>query len=95
LASGGYPGKYETNLPIHGLNQTADPDDLQVFHAGTATGASGELVTAGGRVLGVTAAAATLEDALEKCYGTIDKISWQGMQYRRDIGRFREFAAGK
>jgi phosphoribosylamine-glycine ligase len=45
--------------------------------------------------LGVTASAATLEDALEKCYGTIDKISWQGMQYRRDIGRFREFAAGK
>jgi phosphoribosylamine--glycine ligase len=95
LASGGYPGKYEINLPIHGLNQTSDADDLQLFHAGTATSPSGELVTAGGRVLGVTAAAATLEDALEKCYGTIDKISWQGMQYRRDIGRFREFAAGK
>jgi len=95
LASGGYPGKYEINLPIHGLNQTPDADDLQVFHAGTAVGPSGELVTAGGRVLGVTAAAATLEDALEKCYGTIDKISWPGMQYRRDIGRFREFAAGK
>ena len=48
------------------------------------------LVTSGGRVLGVTAAEATLEQALANCYGAIDKIEWQGMQYRRDIGRFSE-----
>jgi phosphoribosylamine--glycine ligase len=95
LASGGYPGKYEINLPIRGLDQIPLADDFQVFHAGTAVSASGELVTAGGRVLGVTAAAGTLEDALEKCYRAIDNISWNGMQYRRDIGRFRESAARK
>ncbi|HEV7681770.1 MAG TPA: phosphoribosylamine--glycine ligase [Pyrinomonadaceae bacterium] len=86
LASAGYPGSYETGVPIAGLNQTA-ADDLQIFHAGTSK--SGDaFITAGGRVLGITAAAATLEQALARCYDAVDKIEWKGMQYRRDIGRF-------
>lgn len=95
LASGGYPGKYDSNLPIQGLDLVPPASDLQVFHAGTAMTAAGEFVTAGGRVLGVTTTGARLEDALQKCYGAIEKINWTGMQYRRDIGRFQEFAAGK
>lgn len=93
LASCGYPGTYKSDIPIRGLNQTAAAD-LEIFHAGTAVSAAGELVTSGGRVLGVTAKAATLNGALDKCYGAIAKISWTGMQYRRDIGRFAESASG-
>jgi phosphoribosylamine--glycine ligase len=86
LASAGYPGHYETGVPIAGSNQAA-AGDLQIFHAGTAKSSDG-FTTAGGRVLGVTAAAVTLEQALAKCYGAVEKIQWPGMQYRRDIGRF-------
>jgi phosphoribosylamine--glycine ligase len=91
LASAGYPGAYETGAAIKGLERFPDDDDLQVFHAGTAkTKAGGDFVTAGGRVLGITAAAATLEQALARCYNAIAKITWEGMQYRRDIGQFNE-----
>jgi phosphoribosylamine---glycine ligase len=90
LASGGYPGAYETGKAIGGLDAVAESDDLQIFHAGTARAEGGEFVTAGGRVLGVTAAAQTLDDALNRCYETIAKVSWDGMQYRRDIGQFNE-----
>src|SRR6185503_15278932 len=90
LASAGYPGAYETGVSIHGLDQILTNNELQIFHAGTSKAAGGGFVTSGGRVLGVTAAAATLEQALVNCYGTIDRIDWQGMQYRRDIGRFSE-----
>jgi phosphoribosylamine--glycine ligase len=90
LASAGYPGQYETGLNIEGLDQITANDNLQIFHAGTSKAASGDFVTAGGRVLGVTAAEATLEKALTSCYGAIDDIGWKGMQYRRDIGRFNE-----
>lgn len=86
LASAGYPGQYETAVPIAGLNQST-PSDLQIFHAGTAKSGDG-FTTAGGRVLGITAAAATLEQALATCFGAVEKIGWKGMQYRRDIGRF-------
>ena len=77
-------------LPIDGLDRVLTNNDLQIFHAGTSKAAGGGFVTSGGRVLGVTAAEATLEQALVNCYGAIDKIEWQGMQYRRDIGRFGE-----
>ena len=70
-----------------GLGDTHEP--IQVFHAGTSKTDKGDYVTAGGRVLGITAAAETLEHALAFCYSAADKISWEGVQYRRDIGRFR------
>jgi phosphoribosylamine--glycine ligase len=88
LASGGYPGAYETGIPLYGLDDV--PNTVHVFHAGTAKPDTGGYVTAGGRVLGVTAAGETLEQALRACYGAAQKISWEGMQYRRDIGRFKE-----
>jgi len=88
LAGAGYPGPYETGIAIDGLDRIASGDELQIFHAGTAKADRDGFVTSGGRVLGVTATAPTLEKALASCYGAIDKIEWQGMQYRRDIGRF-------
>src|SRR6266702_2322988 len=91
-ASGGYPGKYVSGLPISGLDSVQDPD-VVVFHSGTAT-KDGAIVTAGGRVLGVTAVsgasldrtASALQDALSKAYGALRGISFEGMQFRRDIG---------
>lgn len=88
LASGGYPGAYETGLQITGLQQAGSDGTVEIFHAGTSKNDSGEYVTAGGRVFGVTAAAETLDEALRLCYGAVGQISWEGMQYRRDIGRF-------
>jgi len=88
LASEGYPGSYKTGVDINGLDQVAMSNELQVFHAGTSRAAGGELVTSGGRVLGVTAAATTLDEALSNCYDAIGKLGWVGMQFRRDIGRF-------
>ena len=84
LASEGYPGKYESGRVITGEENV--PDDVHFFHAGTKLRDDGRLVTAGGRVLAVTAAGDTLRDALAKVYGAIDKIDFDGMQYRRDIG---------
>ena len=89
LASAGYPGNYATGVAIEGLDRIATTNELQVFHAGTAKAESAGFVTAGGRVLGVTAAADTLEQALDNCYDVIRTLDWKGMQYRRDIGRFR------
>jgi phosphoribosylamine--glycine ligase len=82
-ASGGYPGKFKNGFPIHGL-ATKHPG-VEVFHAGTAL-KDGAIVTAGGRVLGVTAADADLRGALKKIYAAIEHIEFEGMVYRRDIG---------
>ncbi|HYJ87575.1 MAG TPA: phosphoribosylamine--glycine ligase [Pyrinomonadaceae bacterium] len=90
LASGGYPGPCEGGLPISGLNSAGD--DVEIFHAGTSKSEGGGFLTAGGRVLGVAGADATLAEALSRCYAAIGRISWPGMQYRRDIGAFREGA---
>lgn len=90
LASGGYPGAYETGFPISGLEGFVGTNDFQVFHAGTSTSALGGVSTSGGRVLGITAAEATLDQALARCYDAIGKIWWEGMQFRRDIGRFKD-----
>jgi phosphoribosylamine--glycine ligase len=88
LASRGYPGKYEKGAAISGLETKGVTDETTVFHAGTAKSGTGATVTAGGRVLGVTAVGVTLGEALKRCYRAIDHISWDGMQYRRDIGQF-------
>src|ERR1051325_178292 len=90
VASGGYPGNYETRKAIVGLDDIVTSSNLQIFHAGTARSEAGQLITSGGRVLGVTAADATLSKALARCYSVAGRISWPGMQYRRDIGRFHD-----
>ncbi len=84
-ASAGYPAGAEKGVVIHGLD-AALPAGVEVFHSGTALNAGGEIVTAGGRVLGVTAVADNLRRALGKAYDALGEISFRGMQYRRDIG---------
>lgn len=83
LASRGYPGTPETGVPIDGL-KPAWPHGIRVFHAGVDR-VAGRWVTAGGRVLGVTARAETLERAREAAYGVVSTIRFEGMHYRRDI----------
>lgn len=84
LASGGYPGSYEKGKVIKGLNDL--DSDIIVFHAGTKF--DGEnIVTNGGRVLGVTALGKTNEEARKKAFENVNKISFEGMQYRKDIGK--------
>lgn len=86
LASGGYPGKYQKGLAITGIEEAEKLDDIIVFHAGTAI-KDGQLVTAGGRVLYVTATGTTLDEALDKAYTAVKLIHFDGMHYRTDIGR--------
>jgi phosphoribosylamine--glycine ligase len=88
IASGGYPGKYPTGLPIRGVDAADARPGVQVFHAGTAT-KNGTLVTAGGRVLGVTAVAESMDAAIAAAYAAVREISFEGMHYRTDIGRRR------
>ncbi|HUZ93294.1 MAG TPA: phosphoribosylamine--glycine ligase [Edaphobacter sp.] len=83
-ASGGYPGKYASGKPIHGIADQAG-NDVVVFHSGTAI-KDGQLVTAGGRVLAITSMAPDLHTALDLAYAQLAKISFEGMQFRRDIG---------
>ena len=85
LASAGYPGKYEKGKEIFGLKKTKGMQDVLVFHAGTAS-KDGRILTNGGRVLGVTATDRSMEMAIQKAYAAVDKIRFQGVQYRRDIG---------
>ena len=86
LASGGYPGKYEKGKVIEGLDELQDMEDVLVFHAGTAK-RDGKLVTDGGRVLGVTALGPDIPRAIERAYEAVAKVHFEGMHYRRDIGR--------
>ncbi|HXM93221.1 MAG TPA: phosphoribosylamine--glycine ligase [Candidatus Dormibacteraeota bacterium] len=85
LASGGYPGKFETGKRIEGLEAAEQVKGVKVFHAGTKSTA-GELVTNGGRVLGVTASGSSLDEALASAYQAASKIRFDGMHYRKDIG---------
>lgn len=85
LCSGGYPGKYENGKPITGLEEVKKMPDVMVFHAGTATDANNRVVTAGGRVLGVTALGDTLADAKARAYEAVAKINFKGIHYRTDI----------
>ncbi len=90
LASGGYPGKYGTGLPIEGLDAAAALPDTLVFHAGTrfrGDPAERRYETAGGRVLGVCATAGDLESAIDRAYDGASRIAFPGMHYRKDIGR--------
>jgi len=84
LASGGYPGAYETGVEIHGLPEAAALESVSVFHAGT-TELDDRVVTAGGRVLAVSALGPTLSDARARAYEACGLLSFEGMQYRRDI----------
>lgn len=90
LASEGYPAQYKIDVPIEGLDRVASFGEVTIFHAGTKRSDAGKLVTAGGRVLGVTARGETLEKALGRCYNAVGHIKWEGMRYRRDIGKFRK-----
>lgn len=87
LASGGYPENYEKGKLITGIDEAEMDNDIIVFHAGTKLNDKGELVTNGGRVLGVSATGATLEEALAKAYKACTKINFEGMYYRHDIGK--------
>lgn len=94
LASGGYPGSYEKGKEITGLDKV--DEDVVVFHAGTASdhicdasSCRSAIVTSGGRVLGVTAVGATHEEARQKAFDNVKRISFEGMQYRNDIGLIR------
>ena len=86
LAAGGYPQKPRTGDVIGGIENAEAVQGVTIFHAGTST-QNGELVTSGGRVLGVTAVGDTLDDALASAYKAAGLISWPGLQYRRDIGK--------
>ncbi len=85
LASGGYPGSYQKGCPISGLEEAGKT--AVVFHAGTARNDAGEIVTSGGRVLGVTAVGRDLDEAIETAYASAGAIHFTDMQFRKDIGR--------
>jgi phosphoribosylamine--glycine ligase len=86
IASGGYPDKYETGKWISGLDEAAKVKDVQLFHAGTRR-VNNEVVTAGGRVLSVTALGSDLEEARERAYEAVSLIQFDGCHYRRDIAQ--------
>ncbi|OQW99741.1 MAG: 5-(carboxyamino)imidazole ribonucleotide mutase [Desulfobacteraceae bacterium A6] len=86
MASGGYPGSYRKEIPIKGLKDAARIKDVVVFHAGTKF-KNGSVVTNGGRVLGVTALGDTVTAAIDKAYQAVSMIKWEGVLYRKDIGK--------
>jgi phosphoribosylamine--glycine ligase len=85
LASAGYPGELKIGLPISGLDQAGQLEQVFVFHAGTAL-RQNRVVTDGGRILGVTALGSDLQSARDRVYEAVGKVRFDGMQYRRDIG---------
>ena len=85
LASGGYPGNYEKGKEITGVDKAEKMDDIVIFHAGTKR-VNNQLLTNGGRVLGITATGETLRSALDKAYNAVKLIHFEGMHYRTDIG---------
>jgi phosphoribosylamine---glycine ligase len=84
MASGGYPGSYKKNVPIRGLDEVRE-DDAFVFHAGTRP-LDEDIVTSGGRVLGVTALGSDIPDAIAKAYAAVSRIHFNDMHFRHDIG---------
>ena len=86
MASGGYPGSYQKGYPISGLDRAAKMKDVVVFHAGTKV-LEGEVVTSGGRVLGVTALGDTIREAKDRAYEAVAKIHFEGAYYRTDIAQ--------
>ena len=87
LASDGYPEKYDKGLSITGFENFEDKDDYFCFHAGTKKAENGQIVTNGGRVLGITALGKDLSEARKKAYGAVDWISFANKYYRHDIGK--------
>jgi phosphoribosylamine--glycine ligase len=85
MTSDGYPGEYEKGMEIAGLERASKMKDVVVFHAGTAI-RDGRLVTAGGRVLGVTGLGLGIKRAIKKAYKAVEEINWEGAYYRHDIG---------
>lgn len=83
-SSAGYPGTYKKGEPISGIDSISNPNAV-VFHAGTRN-VQDQLVTNGGRVLGITAVGSSIKEALDEAYAALDKISFKGMYYRKDIG---------
>jgi len=94
LASEGYPEAPRTGDRIDGLEAAAAIEGVRVFHAGTALDDEGCFVTAGGRVLGVTGVGSTIAEARGRAYAAVDRIGWEGMQYRTDIAAAAAVAAG-
>ena len=86
MASGGYPLSYKKGLEISGLDENGQLSGVEVYHAGTKL-QNGKFYTNGGRVLGITASGKTLDEALEKAYAAVHKISFEGAHYRTDIGK--------
>lgn len=86
LSSSGYPGSYEKGRVIKGLDDVKGIDGVKVFHAGTAM-KDGDIVTSGGRVLGVTGIGTDIKDAIERTYRAVEMISWEGAYFRKDIGK--------
>ncbi|HOW59743.1 MAG TPA: phosphoribosylamine--glycine ligase [Candidatus Omnitrophota bacterium] len=86
MASGGYPGSYQKGFPIHGLESVKSTEDVFVFHAGTASNEQKQIVTAGGRVLAITALGENLKAAHDRAYQAISNIHFEGGFCRRDIG---------
>jgi phosphoribosylamine--glycine ligase len=84
MASAGYPGDYAKGKPIQGLDEVARLSNTKVFHAGTAR-AGNDIVTSGGRVLGVTAWAKDLRNACNAAYAAVQRIQFEGAHFRRDI----------
>lgn len=89
LASGGYPQKYQTGFEIHGLDAMGQAPGVTVYHAGTRL-EDGKFLTSGGRVLGVTAVGSDLSEALAKSYAAAEKIVFEGVHYRKDIGKIKK-----
>lgn len=87
LASAGYPSAYEKGKIINGIKKAEEDKNIIVFHAGTKRDENNNLITNGGRVLGVSAMGINLGEALSFAYNAISEISFEGMQYRRDIGK--------
>jgi phosphoribosylamine--glycine ligase len=85
MAAGGYPGQYKKGDEIHGLNDI--PEDIVVFHAGTKKGEKGEILTSGGRVLGVLGTGTTNEEARGKAYEGIARLHFNNAVFRKDIGK--------
>jgi len=88
LCSEGYPGNYEKGKEIRGIEEAEKDENIIVFHAGTKVVTNRNLLTNGGRVLGVSATGESLEISLERAYKAISKISFDGMYYRKDIGKY-------
>jgi phosphoribosylamine--glycine ligase len=86
MASKGYPGNYEKGRGIKGLESVVGLKDVFIFHAGTAF-EDGRIVTSGGRVLGVTAMGENIEEAISRAYKAVERITWEGVYFRTDIGK--------